>query len=156
MGSRSVDGAVWTELGRIAMDLPETLLVGFAGSGQDLRGTGDYRSLEARICDMSLVAGGPFNQDPVFRRADVNLDDAIDSSDAIATLEYLFLGIGEITCHDSADTNDDGQVDISDPISTLGHVFLNKPMEILPPGTEDCGPDPTADSLGCESFGGCN
>jgi hypothetical protein len=83
---------------------------------------------------------------PTFRRGDTNGDGAVDLSDAIATLGFLFLGEGTATCLDALDVNDDGQVDLSDPIGVLGFLFQGAAAPPAP-GPDACGPDPTDDTL---------
>lgn len=90
----------------------------------------------------------------LFLRGDVNLDGNHDFTDAIALLEFLFLGIGVITCADAADANDDGMNDFTDAIRSLTVLFLGG-VVIPEPGARDCGSDPTEDALGCESFEPC-
>lgn len=85
-----------------------------------------------------------------FIRGDVNADSTTDISDSIAILDVLFLGQGELTCQDAADANDDGRVDISDAIMTLEVLFLGQGT-VPPPGTKECGVDPTDDELECET-----
>ncbi|MEM7232573.1 MAG: hypothetical protein AAF517_10380, partial [Planctomycetota bacterium] len=80
-----------------------------------------------------------------FRRGEINLDDAIDLSDAVRLLLGLFAGAG-IPCEDAADVNDDSRVDVSDPITLLGRLFLGR--DALP-GPTTCGADPTEDALTC-------
>lgn len=89
-----------------------------------------------------------------FKRADANGDGIYDISDPITTLEVLFLGRGEIHCDDAADANDDGALDISDPIFSFRTLFLGA-FEIPPPGPNQCGPDPTADAVGCAEYAPC-
>ncbi len=83
----------------------------------------------------------------VFFRADSNGDRAVDVSDALTTLNYLFLGGDNPYCFDSADANDDGDIDVSDPVFTLRYLFLGEGT--IPPPTGTAGLDPTEDSLGC-------
>ncbi len=64
-----------------------------------------------------------FAQDE-FIRADADSTGGVDLTDAIVTLNYLFLGATRITCLDAADSNDDGEVNVSDPWYTLNHLFL--------------------------------
>ena len=96
---------------------------------------------------------------PSFRRGDADTSGEIDFTDAINTLNFLFVGSIELLCLDAADADDSGTVDFSDPINTLRGLFLGE-FEIPPPG-RDCGPDPTADppesemDQGCESYSGC-
>lgn len=90
-----------------------------------------------------------------FRRSDSNDDGVVDLSDAVNTLNWLFVGTGAITCQDAADANDDNKVDLSDPITTLEVLFSGQ-GEIPPPGLQTCGPDPVVDGLSCESFQSCS
>ena len=78
----------------------------------------------------------------------------VELTDAIVTLGNLFLGDPpSLTCRDAADSNDDGLLDVSDPVATLTHLFLGV-FAIPAPGTQACGPDPTAEDvdLGCEAY----
>jgi hypothetical protein len=56
-------------------------------------------------------------------RGDVNLDAALDLSDAVALLGHLFQGTGDVACPGAADFNADGGVNVSDPIAILNHLF---------------------------------
>jgi len=83
----------------------------------------------------------------VFTRGDSNGDGALDISDAVHTLSFLFLGESALECEDMADSNDDGEVDISDALRTLGHLFacdLPPPYPFPDPAT-----DPTQDAFSC-------
>ncbi len=80
-----------------------------------------------------------------FIRGDINLDKALDISDAITLLGDLFLGIKSPACRDALDVNDDGQTDISDAISFLAAQFLG--TFVIPPPSPRPGKDPTADIL---------
>ncbi len=86
----------------------------------------------------------------VFRRGNAAEDGRVDLTDSVRVLGFLFLGDPRIACPDAADATDDGTIDITDPIYTLNYLFLaGEPPPA--PGTEVCGPDPTADDLGpCE------
>ena len=94
------------------------------------------------------------NPDPRFLRGDCNDDGAVNISDGAAVLAALFLGDVSPTCDDACDANDDGSVDVSDALRTFGFLFLGQ-GDIPAPGVLDCGPDPTEDAFGCESFVGC-
>jgi hypothetical protein len=73
----------------------------------------------------------------------------VDISDAVNSLESLFLGDEPSSCPDAADANDDGKIDLSDAIATLRWLFSGGP-ELASPGPRECGADPTADLLpGC-------
>ena len=88
-----------------------------------------------------------------FRRGDANADITTDISDAIVTLNDLFLDMQKIPCQKAADANDDGVVDISDAVFLLSYLFLGGKAPNEPLG--GCGIDPTPDELTCESFGWC-
>ncbi|MAW77912.1 MAG: hypothetical protein CMJ95_11085 [Planctomycetes bacterium] len=84
---------------------------------------------------------------PFFVRGDSNDDGAVDISDAIHALEFLFTG-GEVICEDATDINDDGALDIADPIALLARLFGGSaPLPL--PSDISFGPDPTADGLVC-------
>ncbi len=111
----------------------------------------------------SLSAGGVEAQDVRFVRGDVNVDGRIDITDPIVLLGYQFLG-GEVPpCLDAADANDDAvsDVDITDAIHLLAFLFLAGPPPAPPTSgmatydASNCGTDPSADQLGCASFGSC-
>jgi hypothetical protein len=95
-----------------------------------------------------------------FHRGDPNADGKTDLSDAIALLEFLFLGGVTPGCKESADVQNDGLVDVTDAVSILNYLFLNGPRPSSPgaPGSE-CGIDPdTAGSpmdLGCGVYEMC-
>jgi hypothetical protein len=79
----------------------------------------------------------------MFLRGDANSDLAINVSDPVSTLNYLFLGASAPLCLDAADANDDGEVNITDPVVTLQALFLGGAS--LPPPNVSPGDDPTAD-----------
>ena len=82
----------------------------------------------------------------LFNRGDCNTDGVSNIADVVHGLGILFSGAGPANCADACDVNDDGGNDISDPIYMLGNLFSGGPN---PPPPDDCGPDPTADSLDC-------
>lgn len=86
----------------------------------------------------------------MFRRGDSNNDGRVDLSDAIAILNYLYLGDMNITCVDSADTNDDSKLNITDPIFLLNNLFIE--FELIPNPTV-FNYDPTEDDgINCDSY----
>ncbi len=90
-----------------------------------------------------------------FRRGYVNADEALDISDGVKVLFYLFSD-GEVTCLDAADVNDDGSVNIADAVFLFAHLFELGPAPASPHAA--CGVDPSGDAgedLGCESFDRC-
>ena len=89
-----------------------------------------------------------------FLRGDANLDRQVDISDALAILDYLFLGQPAPGCLDAADADDSGAVDLSDAVNILGFLFLAR--EGLPPPHGCFEIDPTPDDgLTCEAYGAC-
>lgn len=82
-----------------------------------------------------------------FLRGDANDDSRVDISDAVAILDYLFLGGVISVCLDVLDADDSGGLNISDPIYVLNFLFNGGTS--LPPPFPVVGSDPTADSLGC-------
>ncbi len=88
-----------------------------------------------------------------FVRGDCNGDGGHDISDAVFGLEALFSGGQPPSCVEGCDANDDGGFNISDMIYILSGLFSGGPPPPAPyPG---CGPDPTEDSLECETFPPC-
>jgi hypothetical protein len=108
----------------------------------------------ARLCTPD-TCGGPvvdFGKQS-FVRGDANADGATDISDAVAVLNFLFLGVKKVPCEQAGDANDDGALDISDSVYTLSFLFLGGRRIQPPVGT--CGVDPTRHSLPCGNFPGC-
>ncbi len=97
--------------------------------------------------------------DPVtaqtFRRGDADDNGAVQLTDAVGILNFLFAGGNEPTCLETADANDDGAVQLTDAVRVLTFLFASGPAP-APPGPEACGADP-ADSphLGCASYTRC-
>ena len=84
----------------------------------------------------------------IFIRGDANADLALDISDAVAALGYLFLGAAA-PCRDALDSDDNGSIDISDPIFLLSFVFQGGPEP--PPPFPGPGTDPTLDEQDCRN-----
>ena len=82
-----------------------------------------------------------------FRRGEANGDGAIDISDPVAVLGWLFLGGDEPWCLDAADSDDTGVIDLSDAVYTLLYLFLAGDPPAYP-GPIICGGDETPDDLG--------
>jgi hypothetical protein len=91
-----------------------------------------------------------------FRRGDADVSGIVDITDARNTLEFLIRGCfrgvcgvqAMLPCPDAADMDDSGLVDINDAIVTLTWLFFSSPTPPSP-GSTACGPDPSADGLGC-------
>ena len=117
----------------------------------DLNGDGRLDLVTADLCDqctddtLSVVFQSPGGE-PTFRRGDSSGEGRLDLSDAVMTLNFLFLGFESPGCRDAADTDDDGRLLIADSILLLNWLFQGGP-EPASPGPHDCGPDPTPDNL---------
>ncbi len=87
-----------------------------------------------------------------FLRGDCDGDAAVNISDAICTLNRLFVGGGAPGCIAATDVNGDAAVNISDPASLLNFLFAGGPPPVQP--FPECGPgnSPGDDKLGCESL----
>jgi CHRD domain len=111
----------------------------------------------------------PNRSDVPFKRGDANADGAIDLSDAIFTLSWLFTGGQEPTCRDAADTNDDEKADISDAVVSLGFLFLGGQapgfpfqscfqgcgLDLTPPAPGPGVVEDPASILSCNEYQGC-
>jgi len=92
-------------------------------------------------------------QEPLFVRGDANNDGAVDITDPINILGFLFTGNPvELSCMDAADVNDSGTLNITDGIHLLNFLFNPNSTD----GTDKIsdpypgkGSDPTSDDLGC-------
>ena len=86
-----------------------------------------------------------------FRRGDSDANVAIELTDAVSLLNYLFTGGAKPACLDAADFDDSGEADISDAVANLNFQFLGgkSPAE---PGPTNCGADPNVENpdLGCD------
>ena len=89
-----------------------------------------------------------------FRRGDVDGSGLLDTTDAVNSLIFQFVGTFQPPCLDALDTDDNGTIDIADPLHNLFFQFQGTP-NIPAPGAFQCGIDPTADAsapgndLGC-------
>ena len=88
-----------------------------------------------------------------FKRGDVNEDGTFDLADGITMLQYMFSG-GVGYCVDAYDYDDDGMVNLADAVSGFNYLFLNGAAPAEP--FAECGPDPVADNLECESYADCS
>jgi hypothetical protein len=105
----------------------------------------DFAGNSATTPPRSYIIGTPAQN---FRRCDINSDGDRNIADGVAGLVYLFGGGAAPGCLDTLDCNDDGSNDISDVVALLTYLFQSGS---LPPEPFDCGSDPTADSISCET-----
>jgi hypothetical protein len=85
-----------------------------------------------------------------FARGDANSDGAINITDGVYVLTYLFLGGAEPLCEDAADADDKGTIRLTDAVYLFNHLFLGGPEP--PPPYPGAGVDPTEDELSCFGF----
>lgn len=96
-------------------------------------------------------------RDNFFIRNDMNQDGISNIADPVAELNFLFGG-GVLFCEKSGDVNDDGTVNIADVVYSLNVIFgipVGGSIPEVPAPAGGCGPDPTPDSLTCDTFAGC-
>ena len=115
-----------------------------------------YRRLRRRSLTLTLwLLWSRCGQAANFQRGDVDGNTKLEMADAIRTFGFLFLGSPtSVACMDAADTNDSGKVDLSDGVVTLQFLFMGGSPP-APPGHLECGPDPSDDSLTCETSAAC-
>ncbi|MEM7231619.1 MAG: LamG domain-containing protein [Planctomycetota bacterium] len=91
----------------------------------------------------------------LFIRGDGDASGAINITDGIFILNFLFLGGPDPLCADSADADDSGSINITDGIFVLNFLFLGGPNPPAP--YPDCGLDSEEDDgLTCpESVASC-
>ena len=97
---------------------------------------------------------------PAFHRGDANGDGAVDISDGVFVLRFLFLGDVAPRCREALDSDNNRSVQIGDSIVLFRFLFLDGPPPSDPgPVTSPCGPDPdpagSAGDLGCEAYDRC-
>lgn len=95
-----------------------------------------------------------------FHRGDASGDGALDLTDALVTLAYLFDGGPAPPCAEAADVQGDGRLDVTDALATLAYLFLGGPPPAAPgPPGRPCGLDGArpggAGDLGCASYAAC-
>lgn len=124
---------------------------GLRGSGQPVSNRLTWNGKTIRPCSSPLSIRLRLTGGEDFIRGDSDQSGALDITDAIGTISYLFLGDGPPACLDAADVNDDGRVDIGDPVFCLNFLFRGgrEPPAPFPVA----GADPTGDDLTCSSPG---
>jgi hypothetical protein len=142
----------------------------YIGSGDHLAATVDFRILDTAVPPCSSYVDtlrastlrdqhanvyyptydGNYVAVPAqFLRCDANVDSVIEMSDAIFTLQALYVpGSDTLLCKDAADSDDNGSVEMSDAIFTLRHLYVPGAPDPDPP-FPNCGADPTSDDLDC-------
>ncbi len=159
---------VWGNSGSVVLDAQSALDLSFSDVAGGYRGpgNGDFDPLftdpaqgDFHLQPQSPAIGAgkngvdmgalPSNGSPgsTFIRGDANDDGALDVSDAVADLLYLFAG-ASAPCLDALDANDSGAIDISDAVYVLSYLFAAGPPPPQPFPVR--GADPTdTDPLDC-------
>lgn len=81
-----------------------------------------------------------------FIRGDADSNGRLELTDAVHTLNSLFLGGPQSLCADAADADDNGAVSLTDAVFLLEYLFLDGHSP-PPPGPDACGTDPSKDVL---------
>ena len=143
-GLVSSDGEDWVEVDRWSVALPETSFGGVVAAGSDHATEYTYYPLNARIEGLEALPGPA----PRFIRGDCNGDVAIDISDAVSGLMFLFGDTDGLRCREACDSNGDSAHDITDPIYLLIHLLRGGSQPPAP--FPSCSVDPDEESsLGC-------
>jgi hypothetical protein len=121
---------------------PAESLSGFAG--EPVAGLWTLRAANQGVSDGRLLEWGLGFEG--FVRGDANRDGAVDLSDGIALLQYLFLR-GRLDCPRGADFNDDGSLSVTDAIGLILFSVGHGPPPADP--YPEAGEDLTPDGLSC-------
>ena len=118
------------------------------------RGILAARTLAGLVCVAALLATvRTAEASTLLRRGDADANAALELTDGIRILDFLFLGADSLPCQDAGDADDSSALDISDPIYIFQYLFLGGPPPAAP--FPDCGGDTTPDDLGCDRFPPC-
>ena len=96
-------------------------------------------------------------QEPVgdlFRRGDADANGAMQLTDAVFVLLYLFSGGGEPPCMEASDADNNGALQLTDAVYVLLYLFSGGDAPPAP-GPVDCGPDTGDADLGCGTYDNC-
>ena len=124
-------------------------------NGLDDDGDGDADCADADCADALNCQEPPPPAGPQFLRADSEGNGLVNLTDAIFTLNYLFLGGREPSCLDASDSDNNGLVQLTDAIFLLNYLFLGGGAPPAPTNEGGLDPEEPADGIGCERFTGC-
>ena len=150
--SRRCDDAAEDSVCRTVIGLGVEITPEDCGNGEDDDLDG---SIDCADSDCSDAASCREPSGERFVRGDANSDGAINLTDGVVPLLYLFSGGAEPACMDSADANDTGNIEITDAIILFSWLFTGgvvpQPPSPTSPGYpgSDCGEDTTEDAMGC-------
>jgi hypothetical protein len=137
---------------------------GLVGSGQPVALVVTVGGESAVVCNFELAQVDVIfrkSQIAQFTRGNANNDTKVDIADGIWIINELVRSGPVTLCQDAADANDDGTVDVSDAVYLIQWQFqpstAPNPDPPPPPPLDECGPDPTDDTVGCaESQSSCS
>jgi hypothetical protein len=115
----------------------------------------------AELCQPEGGGAGmpsPCTQPAMFLRGDATGDGAIDISDGLRTLLFLFSSGAAPGCMAAADWSDDEVLDLTDAVATFGYLFLGRPAPLEPfrfCGLDPSVPESTKAPLGCATYSHC-
>ena len=91
---------------------------------------------------------------PEFLRGDADNSGAVNITDGVYVLNFLFAGGPGPGCEETGDADNSGATNITDGVYVLNFLFAGGPSP-APPGNVECGPDTdaigSAGDLGCET-----
>jgi len=119
----------------------EANIGGFVSHGDELIAVGTSQPFSELL---RLKARDPSR---FFLRGDSDGNGKLGLTDAVVTLNVLFLGGGRPACEDAFDTDDSAHIELNDAVVVLNYLFLGGTPPAAPfpaPGV-----DPTADGLDC-------
>ena len=128
----------------VLVDFTDDLLLGFFNLAS-VSGQAELAGVSGGTIDVNCMA-------TEFRRGDVNEDNAVSISDAIALINFLFVMGPSPNCERTMDCNGDGLLNVADPIALLNALFSSGPT--LPGPFPGCGTSSTASAIPCLTYGG--
>ena len=111
----------------------------------------------ATDCDDADCSDEESCQEPaedLFRRGDADANGAMQLTDAVFVLLYLFSGGGEPPCMEASDADNNGALQLTDAVYVLLYLFSGGDAPPAP-GPGECGPDTGDVDLGCGVYDSC-
>ncbi len=105
------------------------------------------------VFSLHLIASPSSKPVPFFRRGDANGDAAVDLSDAVGTLYWLFLGDPDPGCLEAVDSDANGAHELTDAVYVLDYLFQAGPAPPTP-GPDECGAG-EKEIFSCQSYPPC-
>ena len=108
-------------------------------------------------CDDADCSDEESCQEPaedLFRRGDADANGAMQLTDAVFVLLYLFSGGGEPPCMEASDADNNGALQLTDAVYVLLYLFSGGDAPPAP-GAAECGADTGDVDLGCGTYDTC-